>query len=126
MPGKILCVAEKPSIAKAVAGHLSGGQYQTVSRTCTSYACSVSRLKSLIQSNTGNTYIKNYSFTFDFGPPWGNCNVVMTCVSGHLTELTFGPDYNDWSYPPPERLFDAPVRTTIDQVCGSDQALTWS
>ncbi|PSS22396.1 hypothetical protein M430DRAFT_49524 [Amorphotheca resinae ATCC 22711] len=95
MPGKILCVAEKPSIAKAVAGHLSGGQYQT--------------------SNTGNTYIKNYSFTFDFGPPWGNCNVVMTCVSGHLTELTFGPDYNDWSYPPPERLFDAPVRTTIDQ-----------
>jgi hypothetical protein len=27
---KILCVAEKPSIAKAVAGHLSGGQFQTV------------------------------------------------------------------------------------------------
>lgn len=50
----------------------------------------------------------------------------MTCVSGHLTELTFGPDYNDWSYPPPERLFDAPVRTTIDQVCGSDQTLTWN
>jgi len=28
---RILCVAEKPSIAKAVAGHLSGGHYQTVS-----------------------------------------------------------------------------------------------
>lgn len=28
---KILCVAEKPSISKAVAGHLSGGQLQTVS-----------------------------------------------------------------------------------------------
>lgn len=28
---KILCVAEKPSISKAVAGHLSGGQIQTVS-----------------------------------------------------------------------------------------------
>jgi DNA topoisomerase-3 len=27
---RVLCVAEKPSIAKAVAGHLSGGQYQTV------------------------------------------------------------------------------------------------
>lgn len=27
---RILCVAEKPSIAKAVAGHLSGGQYQAV------------------------------------------------------------------------------------------------
>lgn len=26
MPGKILCVAEKPSIAKAVSGHMSGGR----------------------------------------------------------------------------------------------------
>jgi hypothetical protein len=31
MPGKILCVAEKNSIAKAVAEHLSGGHFQTVS-----------------------------------------------------------------------------------------------
>jgi DNA topoisomerase IA len=30
---KVLCVAEKPSISKAVAGHLSGGQFQTVSAT---------------------------------------------------------------------------------------------
>lgn len=29
---KILCVAEKPSIAKAVANHLAGGQVNTVSR----------------------------------------------------------------------------------------------
>ena len=28
---KVLCVAEKPSIAKAVAGHLGGGQFRTVS-----------------------------------------------------------------------------------------------
>lgn len=28
---KVLCVAEKPSISKAVAGHLSGGGFQTVS-----------------------------------------------------------------------------------------------
>lgn len=27
---RILCVAEKPSISKAVAGHLSGGQLQMV------------------------------------------------------------------------------------------------
>jgi len=32
MPGQqILCVAEKPAIAKAVAQHLAGGQLQTVS-----------------------------------------------------------------------------------------------
>jgi hypothetical protein len=30
MPGRILCVAEKPSIAKAVAGHLSGGKFSSV------------------------------------------------------------------------------------------------
>ena len=29
---KVLCVAEKPSISKAVADHLSGGHKQTVSR----------------------------------------------------------------------------------------------
>lgn len=31
MVTKVLCVAEKPSIAKAVANHLSGGSAQTVS-----------------------------------------------------------------------------------------------
>jgi DNA topoisomerase IA len=31
MARKILCVAEKPSIAKAVAGHLGGGAVETVS-----------------------------------------------------------------------------------------------
>ena len=30
MARKILCVAEKPSIAKTVAQHLGGGQVQTV------------------------------------------------------------------------------------------------
>ena len=33
-PRKILCVAEKPSIAKAVAQHLSGGNVNTVSLIC--------------------------------------------------------------------------------------------
>ena len=31
MAPRILCVAEKPAIAKTVAGHLSGGQLTTVS-----------------------------------------------------------------------------------------------
>lgn len=33
---KILCVAEKPSIAKAVANHLGGGNVQTV---CQAFSC---------------------------------------------------------------------------------------
>ena len=32
MARKVLCVAEKPAIARAVAQHLSGGQVNTVSR----------------------------------------------------------------------------------------------
>lgn len=69
------------------------------------------------QESTGNRYIKNYKFTFDFGQPWGRCNVTMTCVSGHLTELTFPSEYNsDWKYPPPDRLFNAPVSVSIPEV----------
>lgn len=41
----------------------------------------------------------------------------MTCVSGHLTKLDFGSEFNDWNYPPPEKLFDGPVHVTIDEVC---------
>ncbi|KAK4157959.1 DNA topoisomerase [Chaetomidium leptoderma] len=90
---RILCVAEKPSISKAVAGHLSGGHYQT--------------------NNTRDAYIKNYSFDFDFGAPWGHSSVTMTAVKGHLTAVEFPGDFKQWEYPPPDRLFDAPVLTVI-------------
>ncbi|KEY70272.1 hypothetical protein S7711_04380 [Stachybotrys chartarum IBT 7711] len=90
---RVLCVAEKPSISKAVAGHLSGGSLQT--------------------HNTRTTYIKNYSFDFDFGQSWGQCSVTMTCVTGHLTNVEFTDQYKNWSYPPPESLFDAPVVTSV-------------
>jgi DNA topoisomerase-3 len=39
----------------------------------------------------------------------------MTAVSGHLTELTFPAEYNDWRYPPPDRLFNAPVSVSIPE-----------
>jgi hypothetical protein len=41
----------------------------------------------------------------------------MTSVLGHLTDAVFGPGYNDWKYPPPGRLFDAPVQVIIKEVC---------
>ncbi|ORY70161.1 DNA topoisomerase [Pseudomassariella vexata] len=92
---RVLCVAEKPSIAKAVAQHLSGGRSQT--------------------HNSRNKYIKNYVFDYDFGQEWGNCTVTMTSVLGHITELVFPSEYKDWRHPPPERLFDAPVNTVISE-----------
>ncbi|KAJ3569230.1 hypothetical protein NPX13_g6151 [Xylaria arbuscula] len=90
---RVLCVAEKPSIAKAVAGHLSGGEVQT--------------------HNTPEKYIKNYVFNYDFGRPWGKCQVTMTSVLGHITSAEFPPDYKKWDYPPPDRLFDAPVNIVV-------------
>ncbi|KAK2592903.1 DNA topoisomerase [Conoideocrella luteorostrata] len=92
---KVLCVAEKPSISKAVAGHLSGGDFQTHS--------------------TRNKFIKNYAFDFDFGQSLGHCSVTMTCVTGHLTNVEFPDEYKNWSYPPPESLFNAPIVTSIQE-----------
>jgi DNA topoisomerase-3 len=71
------------------------------------------------QSNTRDKYIKNYSFDFDFGAPWGHCSVTMTAVKGHLTAVEFPGDYKQWEYPPPDRLFDAPVLTVVPTVSHS-------
>ncbi|KAK1703790.1 DNA topoisomerase [Colletotrichum lupini] len=90
---KVLCVAEKPSISKAVAGHLAGRSPEV--------------------HNTRSQYIKNYGFDFDFGAPWGSCGVTMTAVLGHLTGLEFTPENKNWSHPPPESLFSAPVVTVV-------------
>ncbi|KAL0931854.1 DNA topoisomerase [Colletotrichum truncatum] len=91
---KVLCVAEKPSISKAVAGHLAGRNPDV--------------------HNTRSQYIKNYGFEFDFGPPWNACSVTMTAVLGHLTGLDFTAENKNWSHPPPESLFTAPV-VTVDK-----------
>ncbi|OAA78263.1 DNA topoisomerase III [Akanthomyces lecanii RCEF 1005] len=37
----------------------------------------------------------------------------MTCVSGHLTNLEFTAEHKNWSYPPPESLFNAPVISSV-------------
>ena len=95
MPQKILCVAEKPAIAKAVAQHLSGGRLN-------------------VRSIRGNPYVKNYEFDFNFRP-WGNNSVVMTSVLGHLTGLDFDPQFKGWRSCQPSQLFDAPTMITIDQ-----------
>ncbi|KAI1331258.1 DNA topoisomerase [Xylariaceae sp. FL0255] len=92
---KVLCVAEKPSVSKAVAAHLSGGRMQTY--------------------NTPEKYIKNYVFDYDFGGGWGPCQVTMTAVLGHLTSTDFPAEYKQWSYPPPDCLFDAPIKISVSQ-----------
>ncbi|RPB11715.1 DNA topoisomerase [Morchella conica CCBAS932] len=86
-PKKILCIAEKPSIAKAVSQHMSGGQ--TNVRT------------------TKNKYIKNYDFTYLFAQPWGECAVTMTSVLGHTVEWDFDDAHRKWNSCAPGALFEA-------------------
>lgn len=40
----------------------------------------------------------------------------MTSVLGHLTEVEFGPEFKDWKYPPPFRLFDGRVHVKVHEV----------
>ena len=40
----------------------------------------------------------------------------MTCVTGHLTQVEFTPEYKNWSSPPPEALFSAPIITSVHNV----------
>ncbi|KAI4148470.1 MAG: hypothetical protein LQ340_005077 [Diploschistes diacapsis] len=94
MAPKILCVAEKPAIAKIVAGHLSGGQFTT-------------------RNIRGNQYVKNYEFPFSFGRPWGDCSVTMTCVSGHLMGWDFAQNNRNWAATPPINLFDCSISETV-------------
>lgn len=66
----MLCVAEKPSIAKSITQILSGGDFN--SRT------------------SQNKYVRNYDFGYDLAPPLGGpggADFTVTSVLGHLTSL---------------------------------------
>ena len=118
---KILCVAEKPSIAKSVAQHLGGGRVTTVSLNDfidVLMTFSMSLLTMLETSIRGNQYVKNYEFTFNF-QRWGNCSVVMTSVLGHLTNLDFEGRYKSWQAVNPSALFEAGTIEVIAEVSGS-------
>ncbi|KAG6335258.1 hypothetical protein ID866_3833 [Astraeus odoratus] len=86
---RVLCVAEKPSIAKSISQILSGGQMQS--------------------RRTQNQYIRNFDFTY----PQTNSTFTVTAVSGHLLVHDFPSAYNDWSSCDPFTLFDAPIHTMV-------------
>ena len=82
---KILCVAEKPSIARSVSQILSGGRFET--------------------SGTANKYIKNFKFKSRLSD-WGECDVVFTSVAGHLTTFDFSEAWRKWKQSDPAALFE--------------------
>lgn len=95
---RVLCVAEKPSIAKSITEILSGGRWDT--------------------RNGRHQYIRNYDFLYNLAPPLGNgrgANFTVTAVLGHLTSSDFDDDHRKWGSCDPFALFDAPVITFVDQ-----------
>ncbi|AET39231.1 DNA topoisomerase 3 Ecym_4154 [Eremothecium cymbalariae DBVPG len=86
---RVVCVAEKNSIAKAVAHTLSGGGTRMRPSRC--------------------KYIKNYDFQYKFN--WVGqqaVDVTMTAVAGHLVHQDFGQEYS-WNMCDPRELFRAEI-----------------
>jgi len=93
--GRVLCVAEKPKIARAVAQHL-GGTIRTA-------------------NVRDHQWVKNYEFDYHF-QPWGPCNVKFTSVMGHLMSYDFPEQYKRWESCDPGELFSARINRFVDQV----------
>lgn len=90
---RVLCVAEKPSVAKAIANILGSGRHVT--------------------SRAGvDKYCRNFDFLYRL-PTHGDVNMTMTSVRGHLTDSYFPESFKSWRSAPPMRLFSAPVYTRI-------------
>jgi DNA topoisomerase-3 len=91
---RVLNVAEKPSVAKAVAEILSRGG---------------------MQSRAGRSrYNRVFEFNYAIGAQ--ACHMLVTSVTGHLMELDFDDRYRKWYSCDPVDLFHAPVRKAVPQV----------
>ncbi|KAJ9127198.1 hypothetical protein QFC24_001436, partial [Naganishia onofrii] len=94
---KVLCVAEKPSIAKSISSILSSGG-------------ATSRV-------SPHRYIRNYDFPYNLpaplGPNHGDADFTVTSVLGHLTSSDFAEQFRKWYSCEPFALFEAPINTYI-------------
>ncbi|RWS07211.1 hypothetical protein B4U79_07604 [Dinothrombium tinctorium] len=85
---KVLNVAEKNDAAKNIANILSRGA---------------------MRKREGFSRF-NKIYDFDYNIPYiGNCNMIMTSVSGHLINIDFTDRYRRWYSCDPVELFNAPI-----------------
>jgi DNA topoisomerase-3 len=89
----VLCVAEKPSVARTASSILSSGH---------------SRIE-----ETRDKYIKNFHFPGKFLGQ--DANLVFTSVLGHLVEIDFSRQYEQWSAVEPGALFRADIVARIPE-----------
>jgi DNA topoisomerase-3 len=94
MPVKtVLCVAEKPSVARTAARILSSGNSQS--------------------EETTDKYTHNHRFRGQFRGE--DVNFVFTSVLGHLIEMDFSKRYEHWSTVEPGTLFGADIVRRIPE-----------
>ncbi|KAA8547075.1 hypothetical protein F0562_003504 [Nyssa sinensis] len=91
---RVLNVAEKPSVAKAVAGILSRSQGLRVREGRSRY---------------------NKIFEFNYTISGQPCQMLFTSVTGHLMELEFEDRYRKWHSCDPVDLYHAPVRKFVPE-----------
>ena len=89
---KVLMVAEKPSVAKMIAEHLSGGRFRT--------------RKGQSRANQIFEFIKW------FGPAQQKCKLMVTSVVGHI----FGLNFENGRVRDLVDLFDAKVQKVIEET----------
>ena len=87
----LLCVAEKPSVARTASKILSGGHFQS--------------------EQTTDKFIKNFSFQCIYKKE--EVNVIFTSVKGHLFELGFPEDKSNWYSVDPYSLFFCDIVSNI-------------
>ncbi|EKX55025.1 hypothetical protein GUITHDRAFT_156833 [Guillardia theta CCMP2712] len=85
---RVLCVAEKPSVAKELAAILSQGHAQAF--------------------NTHSQYNRKFEFSYELdGRP---CTLVVTSVTGHLMERDFDESHRKWHTCEPIQLLDPSIQ----------------
>ncbi|KAL4183811.1 hypothetical protein AMTRI_Chr11g156980 [Amborella trichopoda] len=90
---RVLNVAEKPSVAKAVAGILSQGRLRV--------------------REGRSRYNKVYEF--EHAIRGQRCHMLFTSVTGHLMEIVFHERYKKWHSCDPADLFSAPIQKHVPQ-----------
>lgn len=93
---RVLNVAEKPSVAKAVSGILSKNQ------------CGGMRVR---DGRSRYNKIFEFNYTIRNQP----CQMLFTSVTGHLMELEFDDRYRKWHSCDPLDLYTAPVRKHVPE-----------
>lgn len=98
---RVLNVAEKNDAAKNISGLLSRGTAQ--------------------RTEGFSKFNKVYRFTTTIPQLGGQCDMIMTSVSGHLMELDFDANLKNWRNCSPQQLFDAPIFETVNRQTSGDQ-----